>query len=505
MKEQVPALALEGIVKRFGSFAALRDVSLRVMSGEIHALCGENGAGKSTLIKVVGGMYPAGSYEGVLRVNGENCAFSGPGDAAARGVAVIHQELALVEEFTVMENLFLGVELGRPLLRHDEMEVEARRLLDGLGFNLPLDVRAGQLGGGQRQLLEIARALSRRARVLILDEPTAALAAVEAERLREILVGLRERGVAIVYISHRLEEVFALADRISVLRDGEMVGTDARSAWDEARLIRAMVGRDVSEVYPASGDLVGEELLRVEDIAVCDGEGRTVVSGVSFGVRSGEVFGVGGLMGSGRTELLSYLAGAWGERVAGEVWLAGMMYRPDSVCAAMELGVGFVTEDRRRLGLILEEGIGFNLTLSSLGSVSCCGAIDAERESLAVDSARRRYAVRAGDDGVAVGRLSGGNQQKVVLGRVMGFAPRVLLLDEPTRGIDVGAKREVYDQIRRFTAGGGAVVMVSSDLPELMGMSDRLAMMRGGVMQRIHQRGVAAEELMWDAVGTSRD
>lgn len=403
-----------------------------------------------------------------------------------------------------MENLFLGVELGRPLLRHDEMELEARRLLDGLGFDLPLHDRAGELGGGQRQLLEIARALSRRAQVLILDEPTAALAAVEAERLREILVGLRERGVAMVYISHRLEEVFALADRISVLRDGELVGTDARSEWDEARLIRAMVGRDVNEVYPASGEPVGEELLRVEDVAISDGAGRTVVSGVSFVVRSGEVFGIGGLMGSGRTELLSHLAGAWGERVSGEVWLGDGRYRPESVGAAMELGVGFVTEDRRRLGLILEEGIGFNLTLSSLSLVSCLGVIDAEREAVGVDAALRRYTVRAGDDSVAVGRLSGGNQQKVVLGRVMGFAPRVLLLDEPTRGIDVGAKREVYDQIRRFTVAGGAVVMVSSDLPELMGMSDRVAMMRGGVMQRIHRRGVVAEELMRDAVGSGR-
>ena len=504
MKERVPALALEGIGKQFGSFAALRGVSLSVMPGEIHALCGENGAGKSTLIKVVGGTYPAGSYEGVMRVSGEECRFAGPSDAAARGVAVIHQELALVEEFTVMENLFLGVELGRPLLRHDEMEVEARRLLEGLGFDLPLHDRAGELGGGQRQLLEIARALSRRAQVLILDEPTAALAAVEAERLREILVGLRERGVAMVYISHRLEEVFALADRISVLRDGELIGTGSRVDWDEARLIRAMVGRDVNEVYPASGEPVGEDLLRVEDVAISDGAGRTVVSGVSFVVRSGEVFGIGGLMGSGRTELLSHLAGAWGERVSGEVWLGDGRYRPESVGAAMELGVGFVTEDRRRLGLILEEGIGFNLTLSSLSLVSCLGVIDAEREAVGVDAALRRYTVRAGDDSVAVGRLSGGNQQKVVLGRVMGFAPRVLLLDEPTRGIDVGAKREVYDQIRRFTAAGGAVVMVSSDLPELMGMSDRVAMMRGGVMQRIHRRGVVAEELMRDAVGSGR-
>jgi D-xylose transport system ATP-binding protein len=504
MKERVPALALEGIGKQFGSFAALRGVSLSVMPGEIHALCGENGAGKSTLIKVVGGTYPAGSYEGVMRVSGEECRFAGPSDAAARGVAVIHQELALVEEFTVMENLFLGVELGRPLLRHDEMEVEARRLLEGLGFDLPLHDRAGELGGGQRQLLEIARALSRRAQVLILDEPTAALAAVEAERLREILVGLRERGVAMVYISHRLEEVFALADRISVLRDGELIGTGSRVDWDEARLIRAMVGRDVNEVYPASGEPVGEDLLRVEDVAISDGAGRTVVSGVSFVVRSGEVFGIGGLMGSGRTELLSHLAGAWGERVSGEVWLGDGRYRPESVGAAMELGVGFVTEDRRRLGLILEEGIGFNLTLSSLSLVSCLGVIDAEREAVGVDAALRRYTVRAGDDSVAVGRLSGGNQQKVVLGRVMGFAPRVLLLDEPTRGIDVGAKREVYDQIRRFTVAGGAVVMVSSDLPELMGMSDRVAMMRGGVMQRIHRRGVVAEELMRDAVGSGR-
>jgi D-xylose transport system ATP-binding protein len=505
MPTQVPALLLEGIGKRFGTFAALRGVSLTVNSGEIHALCGENGAGKSTLIKIIGGAYPAGTYDGVLRMDGEVCRFSGPAEAAARGVAVIHQELALVEEFTVIENLFLGVEMGRLLLRHEDMELAARKLLDDLGFDLPLHQRAAELGGGQRQLLEIARALSRHAKVLVLDEPTAALAASEAVRLHGILTGLRQRGVAMVYISHRLEEVFALADRISVLRDGELVGSDRREAWDEARLIRAMVGRDVSEVYPASDAVLGAELMRVEDLAVRDGLDREVVRGVSFGVRAGEVFGIGGLMGSGRTELLSHLAGVWGERTGGSVWLGGTAYHPHTVFEAMELGVGFVTEDRRRFGLILEEGIGFNLTLSSLGSVSCCGWVDGSREGVVVEDARRRYAVKAGDDGVAVGRLSGGNQQKVVLGRVMGFGPRVLLLDEPTRGIDVGAKREVYLQIRRFAKEGGAVVMVSSDLPELMGMSDRMAMMRGGVMQGIHGRGVSAERLMLDALGADRD
>lgn len=501
MKDGVPVLALEGIGKRFGGFAALSGVSLEVMAGEVHALCGENGAGKSTLIKVVGGIYPAGSYEGVVRVGGVEVAFRGPGDAAASGVAVIHQELALVEQFTVMENLFLGVELGGPFLRHDEMEVEARRLLEGLGFELPLHRLAGELGGGQRQLLEIARALARRARVLVLDEPTAALAASEADRLRGILSGLRERGVAMIYISHRLEEVFALADRISVLRDGEMVGTGRVAEWDGARLIRAMVGRDISEVYPASAERFGEVVIGVDGMRVEDGRGMEVVRGVTFEVRAGEVFGIGGLMGSGRTEVLSHLAGAWGRRTAGDVWLGGARYEPGSVGEAMGLGVGLVTEDRRRLGLVLEESIGFNFTLSSLGKFSRGGWIDREREAVAVDGARDRYAVRAGDERVAVGRLSGGNQQKVVIGRVMECGPRVLLLDEPTRGIDVGAKREVYAQIRRFTEGGGAVVMVSSDLPELMGLSDRLAMMRGGVMCEVHGRGVSAERLMGDAIG----
>jgi D-xylose transport system ATP-binding protein len=507
-----PVLECRGISKRFGGVVALRGVGLNLRPGEIHALCGENGAGKSTLIKILGGIHPAGSFEGEIDIDGRPACFRNTAEAKAAGIAVIYQELALVEQMTVAENIYLGNMPRRRLGLVDwhAMHAGAAELLERFAIDLRPDARVADLGVGQRQLVEIVKALAARSRILILDEPTAALSGNEVGVLLDILRELRRRhGVACVYISHRLEEVFAVSDRVSVLRDGETVLTSDVSAISKAEVIRAMVGREITNLFPRRVSKVGRPLLRVERLSVAAPDDRAggapALDGITFEVREGEVLGVGGLMGAGRTELLLHLFGAWGRHLAGHVDVDGrtLTGRRRTTADAIRAGMVLVSEDRKRFGLLLEQSVAFNLTLSSLGRLSHGGVV--LDHALALREARGScdaLCVKTPSLDARVATLSGGNQQKVVLGKALMTRPRVLLLDEPTRGIDVGAKQEIYGLINRLTDEGHAVVLVSSELPELMAMSDRIIMLHEGRVGGTFTRDQAtAERLLAAAMG----
>lgn len=498
-------LSARHITKRFPGVTALSDVSFDSKAGEIHALCGENGAGKSTLIKLLSGVHRYGTYEGELLLEGQQARFHSIADAEGAGIAVIHQELALVEEMTVAENIFLGHEPRRlGMVDWHRMYRDAQVLLQKFDVKLDPAAQCASLGVGQKQLVEIVKALRKESRILILDEPTAALAAHEAETLLRILRDLRQRGISCIYISHRLEEVFALADRITVLRDGATVSTAAVADTSKAAVIRQMVGREVQNLFPRRAEAVAENaVLQVEGLTVADPVSRKeLLHGVSFSVAAGEVLGIGGLMGAGRTELLMHIFGAWGERRAGRVMLGKRPLPVGKPRTVLRAGLALVSEDRRRYGLVLHESVGFNFSLSSLRSFTRLGLINQAREHVAHERMSRGLALKAPGLGAAVGKLSGGNQQKVVLGKALLAEPRVIFLDEPTRGIDVGAKVEIYEIINQLTAEGKAVVLVSSELPELMGMSDRILMLHQGRITGEFQREEAtAEKLMGAALG----
>ena len=496
MSDAAPILATRNVVKRFPGVVALKGVSFDLRPGEIHALCGENGAGKSTLIKVLSGIHPHGSYEGEVEVNAKAAQLGGPRDAEKVGIAVIYQELALVPEMSVAENLFLGAEPRRfGLIDWDKVFVDARQLLGR--FNLDIDpaAKVSELGVGRQQLVEIAKAIGKRSRILILDEPTAALTEQEVAILLDILRELRRSGIACVYISHKLDEVFAIADRITVLRDGQSIVTLEASATTPAEVIRHMVGREIGQLFPRRASEPGESLLRIENLTVApSANAKPVLHDVSLDVRAGEVLGIGGLMGAGRTELLTHLFGAWGHRVGGTVTLDGRPLDGHRPSDAIGRGLVLLTEDRKRYGLVLPQPIGFNLSLSTIDRMRRGGLIDRNREFTRNKTFFDSLRIKAPDQETVVGTLSGGNQQKVVLGKALMTEPRVIFLDEPTRGIDVGAKVEVYELINQLTAEGKAVVLVSSELPELMGMSDRIVMLHEGRVGGTFIRAEATQE-----------
>ena len=488
------ALEVRGLTKTFPGVTALDGVSFDLGAGEVHALCGENGAGKSTLIKVLSGIHPHGSYEGEILVDGRPAAFASIADAENAGIAVIYQELALIGGMTVAENVFLGVEPRRgALIDWHKMYADTRRLLDEYDLALDPTARVADLGIGQQQLVEIVKALAKDSTILLLDEPTAALTEAEVERLLGIVARLRERGITCVYISHKLDEVFAIADRITVLRDGEGVCTLAIATTGKDEVIRHMVGREIVDFYPRRAGATGAALLEVEELFVA-AEGVEVLQDISLEVRAGEVLGLGGLMGAGRSELLMHILGAYGTRTAGQVRSGGRALKGHSPADAIAEGLVLVSEDRKRYGLLLDKSIGFNLSLASLGQFSGRMLIDAHREidrnQLFFDS----LGIRANGQETVVGSLSGGNQQKVVLGKALMTEPQVIMLDEPTRGIDVGAKVEVYELVNRLTAEGKAVLLVSSELPELMGMSDRMVILSNGRIGGAFDRDDATQE-----------
>lgn len=493
-------LTARGITKKFPGVTALREVSFDLRAGEIHALCGENGAGKSTLIKLLSGLHPHGSYEGELLVDGQPAQFHGIADAERAGLAVIYQELALIDEMTVAENIFLGTAPRRgPFIDWSKLHHDARALLQRFHVAIDPATTLRRLGVGEKQLVEIVKALAKDSRILILDEPTAALAEHEVQTLLTILRDLRARGLSCIYISHRLDEVFALADRITILRDGATIWTKTTAETNKADVISAMVGREITDLFPRKApsavDRRQPAILGVRNLSVTDPHTRQLrLHDISFTVAPGEVLGLGGLMGAGRTELLMHLFGAWGERRNGEVELNGSALPPLKPHAILPRGLALVSEDRRRYGLVLPESIGFNLSLSSLRRLARGGLLDRGREFQKNDHAFRSLHVKAPSLESTVGKLSGGNQQKVVLGKALMTEPGVIFLDEPTRGIDVGAKQEIYALIRQLTDAGKAVVLVSSELPELIGLSDRILMLHEGRIGGEFNRSEATQE-----------
>ena len=495
-------LAARSITKKFPGVTALKEVSFDLREGEIHALCGENGAGKSTLIKLLSGIHPHGSYEGRFEANGEEARFSGIADAARAGIAVIYQELALVEEMTVAENIFLGCEPRRGGIFIDwpRIQKEARDLLQRFKVDLDPAARVSSLGVGQKQLVEIVKALAKNSRILILDEPTAALAEHEVRILLDILRDLRARGIGCIYISHKLEEVFSIADRITVLRDGSTVSTQNAAETSKAEIIRQMVGRELGDLFPRRSTQPGETLLRVQNLSVAENDASTPrLHDINLELKAGEVLGIGGLMGAGRTELLMHLFGAWGRRLHGQVTLGGEDLSRPTPEDSIQRGLVLASEDRRRYGLVLEHPIGFNLSLSSLKSITGGGFIRRNIETRRNQTVFNDLRIKATGLEAISGRLSGGNQQKIVLGKALLTEPRVILLDEPTRGIDVGAKLEIYEIINQLTAQGKAVLLVSSELPELIGMSDRILMLREGRIGGEFRREEATQEKLMQA------
>lgn len=483
-----PLLEMRSITKTFPGVKALDAVSLTVMEGEIHALVGENGAGKSTLMKVLSGVYPAGSYEGEIHYDGKLASFGGIADSEAVGVIIIHQELALVPLLSIAENLFIGNECARRgVVNWRETFQRTEGLLKKVGLSDPPSTLVDNLGVGKQQLVEIAKALSKDVRLLILDEPTAALSESDSQALLDLLLELKAQGVTSIIISHKLNEVRRVADRVTVIRDGATISTlDARTEEiTEAQIVRDMVGRDMAHRYPERERRAGETLMEVRNWNVWHPEhaGRQVIHDVNFTVRAGEVVGIAGLMGAGRTELaMSIFGRSYGRNISGEVVIRGAAADVSSVDRAIAAGLAYVTEDRKSLGLVLDETIQRNITLANLPAVSKRGVISEARETNVAEKYRSAMNIRTPSVFQKVVNLSGGNQQKVVLSKWLFTEPQVLILDEPTRGIDVGAKFEIYSIINDLSAQDKGVVMISSEMPEMLGMCDRIYVMNEGAL-----------------------
>ncbi|MEV4019410.1 sugar ABC transporter ATP-binding protein [Nonomuraea angiospora] len=487
-------LAMRAIGKSFPGVRALDGVSLTVAEGEVVALLGENGAGKSTLMNILAGVFK--DYEGEIEIGGEVAHIHAPKDARRHGIAMIHQELNLVPELSIADNIFLGQE--RAILDRKATEPRTAELLRGVGLDLSPRTLIKQCKIAERQLIEVAKALSQNVRVLVMDEPTSALADAEVHRLYEVIRDLTGRGVAVIYISHRLEELEEIADRVVVLRDGQYIGE--RTGIDRDELIQMMVGRPLGEMFPrADGGSTGEELLTVERLSVPGepGSGRTALRDVSLSVRAGEIVGVAGLMGAGRSELLESIFGV--HRAQGEMTLGGRTYRPKSPRGAIRRGVALVAEDRKAQSLVLGNTIGFNASLPSLKRFLRLGVVDAKREHAAVERQVRELRVKAPGTRFTVGNLSGGNQQKVVLAKWLLTAPSLILMDEPTRGIDVGAKAEIHALMSALAAEGKGVLVASSELPELLAMCDRILVLCEGRITAEFPRGQATQEAILEA------
>ncbi|PHP66664.1 ABC transporter ATP-binding protein [Zhengella mangrovi] len=501
-------LEMRSITKTFPGVKALDTVNLTVEEGEIHALVGENGAGKSTLMKVLSGVYPAGSYEGDIVYDGAVAAFSGIRDSEDVGIIIIHQELALVPLLSIAENLFLGNERASGgIIDWRETFRRTEDLLKKVGLSEAPGTLVDKLGVGKQQLVEIAKALSKDVRLLILDEPTAALSESDSQALLDLLLDLKRQGVTSIIISHKLNEVRRVADRVTVIRDGTTISTlDARTeAITEDRIVRDMVGRDMAHRYPERERRAGDVIFEVRDWNVWHPEhaDRQVIHNASLTVRAGEVVGIAGLMGAGRTELaMSIFGRSYGRKISGEVLIRGKPADVSRVDRAIDAGLAYVTEDRKSLGLVLDETIQRNITLTNLPAVSSSGVISETSETRVAEKYRDAMNIRTPSVFQRVVNLSGGNQQKVVLSKWLFAEPDVLILDEPTRGIDVGAKFEIYSIINALSAEGKGVLMISSEMPEMLGMCDRIYVMSEGELVGELNAAEASQERIMSLIVT---
>ncbi|MEU3766162.1 multiple monosaccharide ABC transporter ATP-binding protein [Amycolatopsis keratiniphila] len=497
-------LRMRGITKTFPGVKALQDVNLSVRRGEIHAICGENGAGKSTLMKVLSGVYAHGSYDGEIVFDGEPCAFSAIRDSERRGIVIIHQELALCQQLSIAENIFLGNEKARGgLIDWNRTNAEAGELLRRVGLRENPVTPVLDIGVGKQQLVEIAKALSKEVKLLILDEPTAALNDDDSAHLLELLRGLRDDGVTCVLISHKLNEIAAIADSITILRDGRTIETLDASTVTEDRIIAGMVGRKLENRFPPREPRIGDEVLRIEDWTVHSPtqHGRVVVDGASLTLRRGEIVGLAGLMGAGRTELaMSVFGRSYGKDISGRLIKDGKEIEVRTVGDAVANGIAYATEDRKRYGLNLIEDIQRNVSGAALGKLARRGWVDENEEHRVAEEFRKSMNIKAPDVRSVTGTLSGGNQQKVVLSKWILTDPDVLILDEPTRGIDVGAKYEIYTIVNRLADEGKAVLVISSELPELLGLCDRIYTLSAGRITGEVGRAEATQEVLMRAM-----
>lgn len=472
-------IEMTGINKSFGANQVLKDAAFTLKDGEVHALMGENGAGKSTLMKILTGVYTKDS--GTVKVDGKEVNFKSPQEAEKAGIVFIYQELNVLFDLTVEENLFMGKEITKKFGICDKkaMHAKAQEVMDKMGVQIPIDAVMSDLSVGQQQMVEICKALMVDAKVIIMDEPTAALTERETESLFRVMRALQKKGVSIVYISHRMEEIFVLCDRITILRDGSYIGTENVNDIDMDGIVKMMIGREIGERYPKRDVKIGEEVLRVEGLTK-----EKVFYDVSFDVRAGEVLGVAGLMGAGRTEIMQAIFGSISKN-RGQIYIDGKQVMIKNPRQAIAAGIGFITEDRKTEGLLLEKSIAENIEIANLKAVSKHGVLSKKKQEELVQQGIDEFKIKCFGPWHECNNLSGGNQQKVVLAKWIATNPKILILDEPTRGVDIGAKKEIYNVINKMAAQGVAVIMVSSELPEVLGMSDRIMVVREGEVRGI--------------------
>ncbi|WP_099470220.1 ATP-binding cassette domain-containing protein [Konateibacter massiliensis] len=505
-------LQMQGITKVFPGVRALDDVTLEVRKGGIHAICGENGAGKSTLMKVLSGVYPYGTYEGRIIYMGSEMTFKNIKESESAGIVIIHQELTMIPELSITENIFMGNEVVRHgLIDWDTARNYTRELLERVGMDIDPNTQIKHLGVGQQQLVEIAKALSKNVKLLILDEPTSALNEADSANLLNIMRDLKTKDITCIMISHKLNEIAAISDAVTVIRDGHTVDTYAVEAGkvDENRIIRSMVGRSIENRYPEHESHPGEIIFEVSDWCVEDAHiaGRLVCKNSNFYVRAGEIVGFAGLMGAGRTELMRSIFGRnYGKYLGGTIKIRGKEVRVTSVSSAIRHGIAYVPEDRKTLGLNLLDSIRKTIVSANLKAIKRGALLNADKELKAAEEYRKSMNIKAPSVDIGVNTLSGGNQQKVVLGKWLFTEPEVLILDEPTRGIDVGAKYEIYRLIHALADQGKAVILISSELPEVLGMADRIyTIFEGSITGELNSSEANQESLMRMMTDTSAE
>ncbi|CAM3445695.1 multiple monosaccharide ABC transporter ATP-binding protein [Marinicrinis lubricantis] len=493
-------LEMREITKTFPGVKALENVNLKVRKGEIHALMGENGAGKSTLMKVLSGVYPYGTFSGEIWYKGKRCEFRNTKQSEEAGIVIIHQELALIPQLSIAENIFLGNEQAtRQIIHWNQTNQSAKELLKVVGLDESPGTLISSLGVGKQQLVEIAKALSKKVELLILDEPTAALNEEDSDNLLKLMLEFKKQGISSILISHKLNEVTKVADSVTTLRDGRTIETlDTKSEqFSEDRMIKGMVGRELTNRYPHRQPNIGEVVLEVSDWNVFHPlqNERQILHDIHFKIRRGEIVGIAGLMGAGRTELaMSIFGRAYGKKISGRIKLRGQEVHFRNISDAIAQGMAYVTEDRKELGLILMDDIKSNISLASLKQLSKLSVIREHQEIMEAESFRKKMNIKSPSILQKTGNLSGGNQQKVVLSKWILAKPEILILDEPTRGIDVGAKYEIYTIMNQLADEGKGILMISSELPELLGMCDRIYVMSEGRLTGELSRSEATQE-----------